>query len=523
MVADSIPRSMPRPDPVAGERPGARGRWHPLVLVPLLLTAWVYRPITHVNFFADDFVHFASIESDGYLDFLLAPFGGHNYLVRNLFFIAAWKLFGLRASLYYAVALLTHLLNVALLFGLLRTVTTSVALACFGAALWGTSPLCLGTIGWFSVYGQVMLGTILLLVLGGVARAAASGETSSSHTMALWYALLLAGTTCFGIGVGIALVFPVVLFLFLPAAWARPRVRAAWLLLPVLTLGLYFAFRRLYLLVGTLTVQEALQTYLVPSGLGSLAPMLGSLLTFSAAGAALGFFMPAAYPSSASLAAAMAVAGGLGLIAVRGDAQTRRIAAAMVVLALGVYGMIAAGRSGAYAMFNIGPWAAARVARYHYVGSVPMIVLVCLILRELGRLPLLHAVPAPLALAGGLAIVVYGILRVGVRVEEYRWTADYIRRTAFGIASEVQAQPPGSTVYLENGTTPLPIRGPALPNFLFPGRAGVFILLNRSDQMDGRTVRFVERDDETLEFYAARPYTRLAQLIVRPDQTPVAP
>jgi hypothetical protein len=87
----------------------------------------------------------------------------------------------------------------------------------------------------------------------------------------------------------------------------------------------------------------------------------------------------------------------------------------------------------------------------------------------------------------------------------------------------VQAQPPGSTVYLENATTPLGIRGAALPNFLFPGRAGVFILLNRSDQMDGRTVRFVERDDETLEFYAARPYTRLAHLIVRPDQTPLAP
>src|SRR5262245_21794638 len=222
MVADTIPRSMPRPDPVAGERPGARGWWHPPVLVPLLLSAWVYLPITRVNFFADDFAHFASIESDGYLDFLLAPFGGHNYLVRNLFFIAAWKLFGLRASLYYGVVLLTHLLNVALLFGVLRSLTASVALGCFGAALWGTSPLCLGTIGWFSVYGQVMLATILLLVLAGVARAACREETPSSRTMALWYALLLAGTTCFGIGVGVALVFPVVLFLFLPEVWARP-------------------------------------------------------------------------------------------------------------------------------------------------------------------------------------------------------------------------------------------------------------------------------------------------------------
>jgi len=56
---------MPRPGPVDGERPGAPSRWHPLVLIPLVLSAWVYYPITLVNFFADDFAHLASIESDG--------------------------------------------------------------------------------------------------------------------------------------------------------------------------------------------------------------------------------------------------------------------------------------------------------------------------------------------------------------------------------------------------------------------------------------------------------------------------
>ena len=56
---------MPRPGPVGGERPGAPSRWHPLVLIPLVLSAWVYYPITLVNFFADDFAQLASIESDG--------------------------------------------------------------------------------------------------------------------------------------------------------------------------------------------------------------------------------------------------------------------------------------------------------------------------------------------------------------------------------------------------------------------------------------------------------------------------
>src|SRR5215813_848916 len=135
-------------------RRGASALWHPLVLLPLALSAWTYFPITRVNFFADDLAHLAGIESDPLVDFLLAPFGGHNYLVRNLFFVATWEAFGLHAPLYYGAVLATHLLNVALLFGVLRGLGQSAALACFGAALWGTSPLCVGTLAWYSVYGQ---------------------------------------------------------------------------------------------------------------------------------------------------------------------------------------------------------------------------------------------------------------------------------------------------------------------------------------------------------------------------------
>jgi hypothetical protein len=515
---------MPPPSPIGGERTSAPARWHPLLLIPLALSAWVYYPIVRINFFADEFVHFAAIESDGILDFLLAPFGGHNYLVRNLFFVTAWKLFGLHAPRYYATALLTHLLNVALLFGVLRLVTASAALACFGAALWGTSPLCLGTIGWFSVYGQMLVATILLFVLGAIVRAAVTtGEPPSARTAWLWYGLLLAGTTCFGVGIGVALAAPVVLFLLLPAAWRQPRLRRAWMLLPVAAITLYFGFRRLYALIGTLSFQEKMQEYMAFSGLGALLPMLGHLLAFSVAGATLGFFLPTRYPSPASWTAVAIVLAGLVLVLARGDAPARRAALAMIALAAAIYLLIATGRGGAYAMFHITAAQAARVARYHYVGSIPVVVLLCLILRQLGQLPGLRTVPSPVALAAGLGIIAYGIARVGVTIQEYRWTPEYVQQTAAAIAAEVDARPVGSTVYLENGTSPRSILGGALPNFLFPGRAGVFVLLHGSDQLDGRTVRFIERDKEVQTFYAARPNTRLARLLVTPDQVPATP
>src|SRR5262245_2557816 len=99
-------RSMPRAVSAAQERPVTPGPWHPLVLLPLAMAAWVYLPITRVYFFADDYVHLASIASDPVTAFLLRPFGGHNYLARNIVFLATYRLFGLRADLYYWSVLL---------------------------------------------------------------------------------------------------------------------------------------------------------------------------------------------------------------------------------------------------------------------------------------------------------------------------------------------------------------------------------------------------------------------------------
>jgi len=507
---------MPRSAPVGGERPGAPGRWHPLVLVALAFAAWVYHPIKEISFFADDFVHLAAIESDGILDFLLAPFGGHNYLVRNLAFVASWELFGLRASLYYWTVLLTHLLNVWLLFGVLRALTASAALACVGAAVWGTLPLCLGALGWYSVYGQVLVATILLVVLDGLARLAATGEPLSARTAWLWYGLLLAGTTCFGVGIGVALAFPLVLFLLLPAAWRRPVLRAAYLALPAVALAMYFGFRRLYPLIAPLSWEETWQEYVALTGYGSIPPMLGHLLAYSVAGTTLGFFLPKAFPSPASWTAVAAFAAGLGLVLWRGDGATRRAALAMAALGVSVYVLIAAGRSPTYAIFSIEPARAASVARYHYVGSIPTVVLLCLVLRQLGRLPGVRRVPAPLWLVAGLAVLVYGIRSVGVAIQDYRWTRDYFWRTAVEIQEGVRAAPGNGTVYLENKRTPASILGPVIPNRLFPGRAGVFVLLHPTDEIDGRTVRFVEPDQEVASFYRGRPNTRLSRLLVDP-------
>jgi hypothetical protein len=189
----------------------------------------------------------------------------------------------------------------------------------------------------------------------------------------------------------------------------------------------------------------------------------------------------------------------------------------MAILAASIYLLIALGRSGMYAMFSISPADAAKVARYHYVGALPIAVLLCLILREAGRLPVVRAIPGPVLLACGLGVVILGIHKVGVTVQEYRWTPEYVQHTAETIAAEARTRPPGTLVYLENQSTPANILGPAIPDFLFPGRAAIFVLLNDSDSFEGRTVRFIERDPEVAAFYAVRPSSRLSRLLVDPQ------
>src|SRR5262249_16568740 len=399
-------RSMLRPAAAPPERPGASGSLHPLVLLPLALVAWVYYPITRIYFFADDYVHLASIASDPVAAFLLSPFGGHNYLARNIVFLATYRLFGMRADLYYWSVLLTHLLNVALLFGLLRAFTASALLACFGAALWGMSPLLVETLGWYSVFGQVMATTVMLLILRELARLAAGGRRLRSGTACVWIALLLIGTTLFGVGVGVALTFPLVLFLLLPEAWHRRALRAAFLALPVVAFVMYFGLRWVANRVEPFPVEELVQETLSRSGFGAVAPMFAQLLAFSMAGTVLGSFLPATYPDTASVIAIAAFGAGLAVAAWRADWPARRAMLAMLVLACGTYLLMALGRAHAYEAFHFTSARAASVFCYHYAGSAPVTVLLCLVLEQLGRLRWLRAVPRGLALAVGLGILV---------------------------------------------------------------------------------------------------------------------
>jgi hypothetical protein len=389
-----------------------------LVLVPLAFSAWVYLPITHVYFWADDFINLTDLVARDRLDFLLRPDGGHNLVVWRAVCLIAYTLFGFRAEPHYWLILATHLLNVALLFVVVRSLTGSALLGCLGATLWGTSPLAAGTLAWYSVYGQVLAAFLLLVVLAQVTHRGAAAGPPSARAAWGWSGCMLLASLCFGIGIGMAMVFPVVFFLLRPNAWTR-GVRIAPLVLPLVTVALYIGLRRLYFSMAPMTLVEALQFWFMRASLGGVPRVLAELLGFSVATSVRSFAMaPGTYPDVASMAtvAGFAVAGALALV--HGETDLRRAMFAMLVLALGMYAVIAVARASFYVIFHLDPAALVTWTRYHYAGTIPIVVLLCLVAEQAARLSHRAAAVRAFALAAATVVGVVGFARSGFAIED---------------------------------------------------------------------------------------------------------
>ena len=173
-------------------------RLAPLLPVACALFAWA--PLLNNYFKGDDFVHLYDLATKPFLRLLVLPWAGHVYTVRNTVFDVMFRLFGTDPRPYFWSALLTHGLNALLLYGVIRRFAGSVVLACFGATVWAASPVLEEALGWYSVYGQVLLTAIMLGVLWSLGEKVTAGAAVTTRTALCWAALVLAGSTCFGIG-----------------------------------------------------------------------------------------------------------------------------------------------------------------------------------------------------------------------------------------------------------------------------------------------------------------------------------
>ena len=486
-----------------------------LSAMALVATAIAYAPIVNCYFFSDDFLNLYQIANFGLGRYLLTPNGGHLLLSRNLVFYFSHALFGNEPTYYYACALLLHLVNVALLFHLLRRLTGRRELACFGAILWGTSPTSEGTLAWYAVFGQVMGVTTTLIILSRAASLAARDQWPARREIAVWYLLALIGATAFGTGLALAAILPLALWWLLPRHAPGARRRPPLVSLPVVVPLLYGALMVAYATVSGQTAAEQTLRAAMLSDVGAIALTLARLSALGLTRLLLGFWHVALPDPSWQLVMSLSALA-VGGAAFFSSPRQRRTLAAALVLALASYGAIALARGALLLSFaeDVIP----RVTRYHYAGQIFLTMALCAALAPLfGRAA---RWTRSAALAAWLAATITAYLLLAPAIDLHDEARAQTHAALREIHTAIRAQPAGADVILRNAFfRPLP-----LPGEFFPARAAVFVIFFPANTVDGRRVFFLERRPATLK--AAATGRRTATLFVSspaPSLPPAAP
>ena len=491
-----------------------------LALMPIVLSGMVYGPILQNYFIYDDFLHLYNLANNGLIQFLLTPHGGHLLVLRNLIFYACYRLFGLAPLGYFVLVLLTHLANVCLLFLVIRRLTGNPFLASGGAALWGVLPANEASLGWYSVYGNVLVTTIALWLLYDLVRLAETRRPVSGLRLATWCLLLLAGMTCFGVGIALAMTFCVVAYLFLADSPDRNKATvvlfALTICVPIVYVGLYHLYTAISGDTGTNAA--AFLSQILNWRLN--AEMLGELLAYGTSSLVIPHpctpdgGMPLCYTFLALCAA------GVAALFACVSGRIRRTLLALTLLLGATYASIAIGRA-LFTVVMIGravAWSATH-ARYHYLGPAIIAIILCLMLDEFSRLVFKSRLrQVAVAVALGAPLLVQLVLHQPIDHH------DPARAETYSVLDRLdlfaQQVPEGGDVCIRN--RPFQSIGGFLAQdpASFPGWAGVFAITHPVNTIDGRTVHFIEADPRVLRAARANPQRRAARLFVSADRLP---
>jgi len=499
-----------------------------LLALVLLASAWVQSALLQSGFYMDDFLWLYRIENLPWLEFVLKTHGGHLLHTRNAMFAICHELFGLEPSGYLWVALLAHVLNVALLFVVIERLTGRSAVAALISALWGMAPVHQEALRWVSVHGHVFAATFLLAALADMVRFVARSRSPTSWALVRWTILLLLAASSFGTGLGVAAAFVAIAWLVLPRGLGRGRIVLVFAVLTVTLTATYLALERgssTWLVAHLLVLKSiALSSNLAAYGLTSLT--LGPLLTWTRAGdlagplggIELGQALYWAYAVSLTLLVA------LGWACRRANSTRLRQILGFALLAGCAYGTIAVARAPMLEGWKLDmPWMAT-TARYHYLPQLGLAMALGLALSEASLRPGSRSSLVrprwlvPVVFAVGLSVVVpfYAATARSVSTEIGEGWREALNHVVTDVRRRAHAAHPGEPVYIPNrrfqGWRGLVSRED------FPGWIAAFVLAHPSDSLEGRRVFFVESDESLVEFLRKDPNARVAGLVVTPEE-----
>ncbi len=490
----------------------------PLVAT-VLLVGFAYRAATRVFFLSDDFTRLLTLVNRGAGIFLLDTLSGHPQLMDNVALLLWYRLWGFRALAFALLNLATHLVNTALLFELIRRTTKSRTLAVLGGAMWGTSVLHVETMSWFAVYGHVMVGVVLLVLLNDVVAHSKVPGPLPTRVAVRWTFLLWLGSTCWGIGLAYALVFPVALAVLTPRVYQQRAVRVAFGSLPVIVVGWYYGSRWLRSLFGDIGFGAGSIVGQALSGLRPPRELLGHLLMVVTNVVVANHWAPLEEYRIGAFGPAWViplVIVAIVLVFVALDARARRLAGALALLMVGAYAIIALGRANTYVMWNASLRDAGTTSRYHYTGSMLLVVILMIGLRRasiLARRP--RALPA-FVLGIWASSWAYSLGVTTWVLPERKDCRDTVEWRLAQIDARIDSAPPGSRVYLPLAEEPLGFLCGQWNFGLWPGDAALFAIRYPTNKVRGRSVRFIAPPPrkEPYPFLDPEKNRRLSKLIV---------
>jgi len=517
-----------------------RAPWDLWCLVPIFFSIIVFRDLSSGYFYNDDFRHLYDIANKGFLEPVLAPYGGHAYLVRNTILYVLYESFGLNPTGYFVFGFLLHLVNVAMVYQILRVGAGDTLIAVVGASLWGMSATNFGCLGWISAHGQILMASFLLWILVDVIRIENHTLLPSRGLLVRWVVLLLLGQFSFGIGLGCAAVFGAIVWLLLPHAEQRNRIAAVMgallLIAPTLYLGQFVLYEHstglidankpLHLLnfawkdVGSI-VSSVLN--LMIHGASSF--VLGGLISPGPNGVAFGPLAGA--PASMAMLVSYLVAilpFAVCVMAFWKSTRSNRMQLLGFALLLATcYATIAIPRYSFLVQYvGITPSEFYLTGRYHYVGSLLACILVCLAVGMLAGRNVRWSPWVLLTCAGLLCAQCYlssGAVRVLAQRNHVLGEVPFTKTVAF-IRSTIASAPAHSMVLLKNrpfAGHPQLIEGHGNRKD-FPGLAAVFVLAFPDNVVDGKSVRFVEDKADVVQEARRVPGRRSATLLITPEE-----
>lgn len=486
-----------------------------LALVAAAVSVGVYRKVLDAYFWNDDFVWMYMLRDMRLSEVLFTPEGGHSCVARNAVFALVQALAGIDPRPYFATVLVTHAVNVVLLCRLIWLLTGSAGLAGLGALAWGICPTASETLAWYSVYGQIAALTCLLCAFCHLAARTRRADVLAPRDLVVVGAWLALASLFFGTAIAVTLVLPVVVVLLLPDMRASHRRMQSVLTVSGLVLVLYATLQVLgmWLYAAPAVHVDALRWLAHGTDLAFFSFV--HLIRVGVTSLVLGpWWSPAGHADLTSWATLLVVAIAL-ITAIRiASTKARAQVLAFTLLGLANYALVAVSRGPMAGFFHQTSTDIGATLRYHYTAQAFLVVAFCTVLEVLaGRL---HSGAQAVFAAGCAGLLVAGQLVHGNSFDLHEASRSEVTDAMVRLRDRVAAARPGDTVYVDN--QPLAAFGwmPNIPVPL-PGLAALVVIVSPSDELDGRRIRFVERNPAVYRRFGSRRGSRLAGLMV-PEQ-----